>query len=428
MRNYKLPMSVREIVYIVAALLLIFEIYLMDWIPLIRYVDEAVTVLCLLKILSAAFRKGLDRSQSYMLLMMVLLLGIGLVSNYYTKLQENLEAIFTDVGNTFKVFVTYVGATLYLRPVKDKKLIIRTLANVIRWFVVVLFVCMILHLTGVVSMGNDVRYGIPSFEFINFGAGQLSLMFYFIFVILIVDLRYDRHRRQLKMLFMIMAAIVWASTLRTRAFLYVVMIFGAYWLLIVKGYEIKMNWKTALLGVLFMVIFSLDQLEVYFGNDKAARYLFLNRGIYTMRKYFPFGAGFSCYGTDAAVKYYAKLYIRYGFPYVWGLSPTQPLFAHDTYWPAIMAQFGFFGLITMGMIVAHWVKDLLSRARWDRFAYLAALFIAISHVSSSIATATFFHFSTVGIFLLLPILFDDSDPKKEIGVSYDASNHLHTHV
>lgn len=428
MRNYKLQLSVREIVYLVAALLLIFEIYLMESIPIIRYVDEAVAVLCLVKILSMAFRKGLDRNQSYLLLLLVLLLGIGLVSNYYTKLQENPEAIFTDVGNTFKVFVTYVGATLYLKPVKDKQFIVKTLANIIRVFVVVLFACMILHLTGIVQMGNDIRYGIPSFEFINFGAGQLSLMFYYIFMILIADLRYDRRKRQVKMLFMIMAAIVWASTLRTRAFLYVVMIFGAYWLLIVKGYEIKMNWKTVLLGVLFMVIFSLDQLEVYFGNDKAARYLFLNRGIYTMRKYFPFGAGFACYGTDAAVKYYAKLYIRYGFPYVWGLSPSQPLFAHDTYWPAIMAQFGFFGLVTMVLAVGQWVRDLLSRTRYDKYAYLAALFIAISHVSSSVATATFFHFVTVGIFFLLPILFDDSDPKKEIGVSYDASNRLHPHV
>ena len=110
------------------------------------------------------------------------------------------------------------------------------------------------------------------------------------------------------------------------------------------------------------------------------------------------------------------------------MSPSQPLFAHDTYWPAIMAQFGFFGLVTMVLAVGQWVRDLLSRTRYDKYAYLAALFIAISHVSSSVATATFFHFVTVGIFFLLPILFDDSDPKKEIGVSYDASNHLHPHV
>lgn len=410
------------------ALLVFFEIYLMKPIGLFRFVDELIAVLCLAKILWEAIRKGLDGSQTRMLLLMVLLLGIGLVSNYYTMLQENWEAIFTDIGNTFKVFVTYIGATLYLKPVKDKKRIVTTLATVMRLYVLVLFGCLLLHLTGIYPMGNDVRYGIPSFCFINDGPGQLSFMFYSVFLVLTVDMRYDPHKRQLKMLFLILAAIVWAFTLRTRAFLYIAMFFLLYWLLVVKGYEIKLNWKTVLVAVVAMLIFSLDQIETYFGNEKTARYWFLDRGIYTMQKYFPFGAGFSCYGTDAALKYYAKLYIRYGFSRVWGLSPTQPYFAHDNYWPAIMAQFGFFGLIVMILIVLRWVRDLLNRTRYDKYAYLAGLFICLTQVSGSIATATFFHFVTVGICFLLPILFDDSAPKKEIGASYETSNRLHPHV
>lgn len=428
MRNNKMRLSLREVVYIIAAVLVFFEIYLMTVVNALKYVDELIAVVCLGKIMLEAFKRGLDRSQTYMLLLMLLLLGIGLVSNYYTKLQENLEAIFTDVGNTFKVFVTYVGATLFLRPVKDKKRIVRTLATVMRSYVLVLFVGLLLHLSGIYPMGNDIRYGIPSYQFLNDGPGQLSFMFYSVFLVLTADMRYDRHKRQLKMLFMILAAVVWAFTLRTRAFLYVVMFFFLYWLLIVKNYEIKMDWKTILVAVLAMLIFSLDQIETYFGNTKTARYWFLNRGIYTMKTYFPFGAGFSCYGTDAAVKYYARLYIHYGFPSVWGLSPSQPYFAHDTYWPAIMAQFGFFGLIVMILIVARWVRDLLSRTRYDKYAYLAGLFICMTQVSSSIATATFFHFVTVAICFLLPILFDDSEPKKENGESYETSNRLYPHV
>ena len=428
MRNAKLPISIREILYVIVALLVFFEIYLMEIVGPLKYVDEAVAVVCLLKILIDAFKRRLDRSQTFMLLLMLLILGIGLVSNYYTLLQKNWEAIFTDVGNCFKVFVTYVGATLFLRPVKDKRWIIRTMATVMRGYVILLFLCLILHLTGIYRMGADVRYGIPSFQFFNYGAGQLSFMFYGVFTVLTVDLRYDRHYRQLKLIIIGIAALVWASTLRTRAFLYIAMFFALYWLIIIKGYNIKLNWKTALVAVLAMLILSLDQIETYFGNEKTARFIFLERGIYTMQFYFPFGAGFSCYGTDAAVKYYARLYIRYGFGRVWGLSPNYPIFAHDTYWPAIMAQFGFFGFIAMIGVVIRWVRDLLNRTKYDKFAYLAGLFVAATQVSASVATATFFHFVTLALCFILPILFDDSTPKKESEVSYEKSNSLHPNV
>lgn len=428
MRYYKVHISLRELLYIIGAVLLIFEIYLMDYINVFRYVDEIVTVLCLAKILSAAFRKGLDRYHIYMLLLMVLLLGIGLVSNYFTNLQENWKPIVTDIGNTFKVFITYIGSSLYLKPVKDKSRIVRLLAKVIRLFVLVLFGFMVLHLTGIYKMGNDIRYGLPSFEFINFGAGQLSLMFYFIFLILTADLRYDKRKRQIKVLYLVMAAIVWVSTLRTRAFMYVAMYFVLYWLLVVKNYQIKLNWKTILIVLVAFIILSADQVEVYFTNKKSARYYFMFFGFYTMKQYFPFGAGFSTYGTDAAVVYYAKLYYRYGFPSVWGLNPEYPLFAHDNYWPAIMAQFGFFGVIVMGLILICWVRDVLSRTRYNKYVYLAGLFICLTQLSASIATATFFHFVTVGIFFLLPLLFDDSDSTTESRALHETSNRLHPHI
>ena len=428
MRSTKMHISLREVIYILAAVAVIFEIYLMDFVPIFRYADEVIAVLCLVLIIFKACLRGLDRSQIYILLLMLLVLGIGLASNYYTKLYRTTEAIVTDVGNTFKVFVTYLGATLYLKPVKDKKYIIKVLATIMRLFVVVLFCAMLLHFTGIIPMGHEIRYGIPSFMFINEAAGQLGFLFYFIFLILLVDMRYDRHKSQSKMLFLILAAIVWASTLRTRAWLFIVMIFGLYWLMIVKGYEIKMNWKTILVGVVLMLVISLDQIQTYFTNDKTARYQFLYYGFYTMKRYFPFGAGFSCYGTDAAVKYYSKLYIRYGFVDVWGLNPMKPIFAHDTYWPAIMAQFGFFGLIAMVFVVYHWGRDVLRRSMYDKFAYLAALYIVISLVSSSIASPTFFHFITVGVCFLLPILFDTSNTQKEIGVTYETSNRLHPHI
>lgn len=428
MGQFKIRITSREAIYIVCAVLVIFEIYLMDRINIFRYIDEVIVVMCLLKTIVCVFQKKVDRLQIYMLLLIVLLACIGIASNFYANMQTNWRPIITDLGNTFKVYITYIGASLYLKPVKNKKRIISVLAVVMRVFVLVLFGCMMLHFSGIRPMGNDVRYGLKSFQFINFGAGQLSLMFYFIFLILTVDLRYDDHKKNRKVFFLILAGVVWVSTLRTRAFMYVLGYVGLYYLLIVKNYHIRFNWKTVLLAAAVLYIFSADQIELYFDNPDSARARFLRFGFFTMERFFPFGAGFATYGTDAAVVYYSRLYNQYRFPLVWGLSPSYPIFAHDTYWPAIMGQFGAFGLIVMVLILVCICLDIIKKSKCDKYAYLAGLFICITQVSSSIATATFFHFVTVGLFFLVPLLFEEKETTIESRENDETSNRLHPNL
>lgn len=428
MGQFKIRITSREAIYIVCAVLVIFEIYIMDRINIFRYIDEVIVVMCLLKTIVCVFQKKVDRLQIYMLLLIVLLACIGIASNFYANMQTNWRPIITDLGNTFKVYITYIGASLYLKPVKNKKRIISVLAVVMRVFVLVLFGCMMLHFSGIRPMGNDVRYGLKSFQFINFGAGQLSLMFYFIFLILTVDLRYDDHKKNRKVFFLILAGVVWVSTLRTRAFMYVLGYVGLYYLLIVKNYHIRFNWKTVLLAAVVLYIFSADQIELYFNNPDSARARFLRFGFFTMERFFPFGAGFATYGTDAAVVYYSRLYNQYRFPLVWGLSPSYPIFAHDTYWPAIMGQFGAFGLIVMVLILVCMCLDIIKKSKCDKYAYLAGLFICITQVSSSIATATFFHFVTVGLFFLVPLLFEEKETTIESRENDETSNRLHPNL
>ena len=424
MNNGKKGITAREIIFIVGAVFVFFEIYLMKYVNALRYVDELIAVLCLAKILIAVFRKGLDRNHIYMLMLMVLVLAIGLVSNYFAGIQTLSKPIIMDIGNCFKVFVTYVGASLYLKPVKSKKRIISSLAFVMRCFVVLLFGCMILSYVGVLDMGGDNRYGIESFYFINDGAGQLSFLFYSIIMVLTLDQKYPSQWRQMKLVFIAMALVVWTSTLRTRAFIYVVAYIALYWALIVKKIKIELNWKTVLLAIIVLYIFSADQIDMYFSNPKTARAYFARFGSYTMERYFPFGSGFATYGTDAAVVYYSRLYWQYRFYQVWGLNPLNPIFTHDTYWPAIMAQFGFFGLVAMVLVVVFWVRDVAKKSAVNPYAYLVGLFICMTQLSASIATATFFHFVTVAVMFMLPLAFDE-DTSFERRNSDEESDSIH---
>lgn len=425
MQERRFVITLRELLYFIGALLLFFEIYLMAEFELLRYTDEIVAVLCLLKIALSAFRRELTKSHTVMLGLMGIVLLLGLIGNFAAQVQTGFAPILTDIGNTFKVFVTYIGASLYLKPVENKKKIVSGLARLIRVFVVILFVFMILHFTGIYPMGDDVRYGIVSYQFFNNGAGLLSMIFPMIMLILTVDLRYRPSRRRSKLFYILLACVVWVSTLRVRAFLYVVTYLLLYYFLIAKEKKIRMNWKTVLITAVAMYIFSIDQINLYFVNATGARAYLARYGFVTMLRFFPLGSGFATFGTDAAVTYYSSLYYEYGFDKVWGLSPAYPLFTHDNYWPAVMAQFGAVGLVLMGVLVVLWAKDVVNHSKGDKYGYMAALFLCAALTSSSVATATFFHFTTVALCFLIPLLFEEGKTT-EGRIDNETINRIHT--
>ena len=329
---------------------------------------------------------------------------IGIIGNVIFEVQKDLKPILTDVGNTFKVFVVYIGAEKLLYEQANKKKIIHCLAFIMKIFVLITFCFMLLHELHFVSMGDDMRYGLNSFEFINNGAGQLSFMFYSVILILTLELQY--HKTKKLSVFIFMALIVWISTLRSRAFMYVAIYLFLYFTVIKRQEKIRLSFKNFIIGVGIVILFAMDQFETYFSNTSTARSNLLRYGLYTMKRFFPLGSGFATYGTDAAATYYSKLYVEYGFNYVYGLSRDRSMFAHDTYWPAIMAQFGFVGLICMIVLVIIMCSDMLKRSKCNDFVYLSGLFICVTQVSSSIATATFFHFVTVGLFFIVPLMLE----------------------
>ena len=410
MQKGRLVFTGREFLFIVTALLLFFQIYLQTTIGFMQFFDELVAVACLIKVFQAALTGKLEKCHAKILLIMVVVAGIGLVGGMLSEVQTKLAPILTDIGNTFKVFIVYLGSTYYLKNVSNKRRIVSALASAIRLFVVILFVCMLLHFAGVLNMGNDVRYGIKSFQFVNRGAGQLSFMFYAIMLILTVDIKYQKRKHD-KVIYIIMALVVWASTLRSRAFMFVLIYCYFYWLLVMQQERFRLNIRNGVAMLAAGILFGMDQYETYFSNTVTARYNLLFYGIHTMQRFFPLGSGFATYGTDAAVKYYSILYDEYGFDRVYGLSRSFNAFAHDTYWPAIMAQFGVFGAVLMIILLFRVFKDMLKRANKNQYCYFGALFLCVTQVVSSIATATFFHFVTVGLFFLVPLLFDSNDNK-----------------
>lgn len=410
----KLVFTRNELIYILIATLLFFQIYIQNSVFFFKFFDEFIALCAGAFIIKSLFLKKVMKSCFRMIVLIILISAIGLIGNMHANIQKGISPILTDMLNVFKVFIVYIAASIYVLKINTKRTLC-CLAFIMRLFVMCAFICMLLHFFTGLNFGKEVRYGLISYMFINKNPGQLSVMFYSIILILAAELKYNSNfSPRGNMIFIIMALIVWASTLRTRAFIYCLVYIYLYYYMILKKGKFKLNLGNGLIITLITFLIGYEQYETYFLNDRSARAIFMKYGIKTLNTFFPLGSGFGTYGTDVAAKYYSKLYVQYGFQNVYGLSPDNLSFSHDTYWSAILAQFGFLGTILFVLLIFSWAKNICLRTQRNKYSQFIGIFIIFALITSSLASATFFNFVIVGTFFLIPLIFDSKN-KEDYG-------------
>lgn len=375
-------------------ILSIFQMILLKAHPFFGFLDEALTIWALFQIIS----KPLTNIHKKMMIIICILVIYGILCNFLCEIQTKWSVILNDIGNCFKVFITYIGSCAYFRNQMTAYRVRKFSINIINflWLLIpIMFVCGLINIFYDIGMRHDLRHGFYSFRFIYDGSGDLAMLFYsIVFVFTIYQLFY-RTKDKANVILMAMIFFVWLSTMRSRAFLFTVFYFIAYYYAIMQKKQIKINAKTVLFCIVLFILICADQASLYMENDLTARYNLLNTGIEIMKSYFPIGTGFGTYGTDVAAKNYSTLYYRYGLYLVWGLSPDDPQFAHDNYWPAIMGQFGLIGVIGFILLIYYLFKDMIKMTFNYRYLKLGVVFICFTQIVASFATAVFFHFVTV---------------------------------
>ncbi len=126
-----------------------------------------------------------------------------------------------------------------------------------------------------------------------------------------------------------------------------------------------------------------------------------------MSDYFPFGAGFATYGTEMAAKYYSPLYYKYGLNTHWALKEGGSELT-DCFWPAVGAEFGFFGILLMALIVYLFCSMMYKLSKPSRYSAVAVLTYIAYLLISSIATSIFTAYTTTGFVVLIVGMVIDS--------------------
>lgn len=107
-----------------------------------------------------------------------------------------------------------------------------------------------------------------------------------------------------------------------------------------------------MIGVYYFTPFGViiqSQFGAYFGADsyqEQARSVLTIQSYHIANDFFPFGSGSGTYASmPSYVLGYSEIYYTYGLYLIWGANIENPLFLTDVFWPKILGQTGWFGLI-----------------------------------------------------------------------------------
>ena len=164
--------------------------------------------------------------------------------------------------------------------------------------------------------------------------------------------------------------------------------------------------KVAALGCV-VIFFTWTKFNAYyvegFQDDaqEMARPLTYETGMEIMFKdYIPFGSGLGSFGTAAAAKEYSPLYYDYKLDMVWGLTPENPMFLADAFYPTL-AEFGIVGLF---FFLWFWKKRLWECNKIPNIVYYRMALMAILALAlESTADSSYLSGKGMGYFMVLAL-------------------------
>ena len=122
------------------------------------------------------------------------------------------------------------------------------------------------------------------------------------------------------------------------------------------------------------------------------------------------------FATNAAAQYYSPLYYKYGLNDIWGLTPENPMFLADAFFPT-MAEFGMVGIF---FFLWFWIRRYKEIDKIDNFLiYKIALMCMLALFLEGTADTSYLSGKGMGYFMLIAMALRGSyvNKKKVILIS-----------
>ncbi|CIP14117.1 Uncharacterised protein [Streptococcus pneumoniae] len=370
--------TIRELIILFVLILFIFQNLLEKYFVYAQYIDEIVALLFLIHyFLRVVLNKSISKKFSRLVLLLLTIILITLISNFWNNVQTNILIISIDLFSIFKFIFIFLGAQSFLNDLthKEIKRIILRVYFISNIYLSVLIVLAFLNIFIGLGMHQEYRYGLPTFSFIFGTPGQvinLSIIF-----LLLYQLN-KLYNSKNNLIHLVLIFLLLLSTLKTRAIVLAIVFVYILYLFEIRNISSMKKRVLPVLGLGAVVGF--EQFKTYFLTSDTPRLTLFKYGMLTMRRYFPLGSGFATYGSDIAAKNYSLLYYQYGFHNRYGMNPYDIRFLNDNFYPMIFAQFGFLGGILYVFLLLDYFRLLLRVASINDKVIKTSVFIYIFNV------------------------------------------------
>ncbi len=379
---------------------LIFQNFIKNYFHLFQYFDEFLAIIGLIV---AIFCKK-DKNDKRIIICIISIFILGIVSNIIYKYQGT-SLIIMDMVLSFKFFFVYFLTKKLISYdfIKDNEQKIRVHIKIIT---ILLFAITVLNYIFV-FWPSELRFGIMSNKLFYDHPSVVASICVFLYAML--DLTKDRKNRKRNFIYDLLLYIMILSTLRYKAIGAAIIIVLISQYINKKQVAIKFNKLIPIAIVAFAI--GWNQINYYYIElSDSARNQLTVKSIEIAKDYFPLGTGFGTYGSYVSGVNYSPVYKLYNMQYIQGLTPKDPSFISDTFWPMILGQFGLFGFIAYIYIIYRIYKNTQNDFDEKEIGFYVAKIISLLYlIILSTSDSSFVNSSAIPFAIILGINMKKDD-------------------
>lgn len=406
------PCPVRELdakerILLATLIVLPFQCVLQERFAPFSYLDELAVILLAVFILVEGKAGELLRGAIPQVVSIVAFCIIGLLSNFISGIATSAVAISIDAFTCLKFPLTVIMASVIFR---NKQNLLEAAIWCGKVLIIIVAVFCPINQFFNIGMGSDYRFGVKSYAFVFTHPTFLS---WFLAGILLLFLG---RKNEVSGSWIALTLFLICSTMRSKAIGFSVVV-SVLLPAINRGKRAAI--AAFIVGGAAALALAWGQILYYYTGDGFARADLSVTSLEIAGDYAPLGSGFATFGSNITSnpKYYSQLYYDYGLSEVWGLTPDDASFVSDSFWPTIIAQFGWVGLASyvtmMGLLVAYQYQRASNSV--TRILLCAYSYLLISTTGES----AFFNPSSVGLAMCLCLA---------IGGVYQNNKHNNTSI
>lgn len=343
----------------------------------------------------------LDREDKRILLLSILFVFLGLISNFSNDYQSLGYAV-SDAFICTKFSLAYLGIRQYVRSRRENEEIIVSLYKFSKVFITVCFILAVVNIVIPIFPTSDYRYFMNSIKL--FYGHPTTLAIVSISAVCVIISKQSIIKDKKDMAYIIQGLIVTCLTLRSKAIAGVLCVAFIY-IYFVK-FKIKNKFVAGISALAIGIITGYDQIAFYFGGNSkfdsnfVRERLLLDSGEIANR-FFPIGSGFGTFASNIAAEHWSTLYNEYNYVY----GP----FLSDSFWPIVVAQTGWIGLIVFIFIIITYLLRTVKLQTVNIYLYWAGLSILCYELICSVGESAFFNPAVCPLFILMGLIVNQGE-------------------